>query len=182
MAINNLDISKVRNLKTVLSKTPNGSDASELMRKLGLWTYASHMRDHERPEFLKNLGTADDLSISTQLGIWTSEYGRITELHGAFVGQKEQVKLQLKGATAEARVRIRRKNREGENPKSMAAAELNDLVESDPQVMEILDKLAILELILAQTAATKEATAQYIATISREISFRDAQAKSKNYR
>jgi hypothetical protein len=185
MAINDLDISKVRSLSQVLARTPNGLSAIELARRLGLWTYVSHQNDNVRQPFIANLETATDEEITAQAGYWTSEFGRILELQGVFLGQREQLRIQLKVALAESRSRARKahsqESTKSPRPKPLTATELNDMAEEDAEVISLQEKLGLMELLLAQTGAAKEATTQYLATLSREISFRGDHMKARLY-
>ena len=173
-----LNIAGVRSLSHVMERTPNGNDAILLATKLGLWTASAHNSVTERPAFPRTFPDGAS-ELSNMLASWSSEYGRIAELVGLLVGQQQYLKTHGKRLRASARAKARREQAEGE--KALAISALNDLAEDDSAVLENDEKLALVELLFSQAQATKEATAQYLAAISREISYRDAQMKARLY-
>lgn len=186
MAAEDLDISGVKSLASALERTPNGRDAVALATRLGIWTVGAHNNVDERPAFPRNVSEVDADGLSNLLSAWTSEYGRITELVGALNGQIAQLKIRAKGARAAARSRIRKeyaKDLEGDGKavKLPSSTALNDEAEEDPAVIDIDQRLALVELLHAHASAAKEATSQYLASISREIAYRDAQMKARMY-
>lgn len=174
-----LNISGVRSLTQVLERTPNGNDMVVLATKLGIWTAAAHNTVTERRPFPKNLSDMGPNELTNLLAEWTSEFGRITELVGLLNGQKEQLKIRGKSLRAAARSRLRRDHPKDEKP--LASTALNDAAEEDTGVLENDERIALVELLLASATATKEATQQYIGSISREIAYRDAQMKARMY-
>lgn len=170
----------LRNVKTLqqaLERTPNGVDAVALATKLGIWTAESHKATPQRKAFPSNVAALGPNELSDLMAYWTSEFGRINELAGVLVGQRELLKLKGKAARAAARSRLRR---EKSNEKLSSTA-LNDAAEEDAAVLEADERLQVVEVLLAQIQAAKEATQQYIASASREISYRDAQMKARMY-
>ena len=101
------------------------------------------------------------------------------ELCGAITGQEALLKIQLKSAIAAARGRIRRNN--AEEGKTLTQKGLEELVAGDPSVLDLVEQTGLLSLLGAHANAAREATGQYLNTISREISFRDAQMKARIY-
>jgi hypothetical protein len=178
MSTEDLDLSSIRSLTAALARLPTGTDAVELSKKLGLWTTTAHMEVPERPKFKVNLSELTPDQISNEAGLWTGEFGRITELAGALIGQREQIKIRARKARAEARSRARATSTATKAP---TAAAINDLAEEDPSVIDQEERLALVETLLAATSAAKEITQQYLATLSREIAFRDAQLKGRIY-
>jgi len=178
MAGEDLNFSNIRSLSAALDRLPTGTDVVELAKRLGLWTTQAHMSVAERPLFKANLADLTHAQISNEAGRWTADFGRITELYGVLIGQREQIKVRLKLARAEARTRVRAAHTE---TKALTVAAINDQAEEDPAVLDEEQRLALVETLLAQVSATREISQQYLATLSREISLRDAQLKAKLY-
>lgn len=186
--------SGITNLNDVISALPDGKSFETLCRNMGIWSAALHRHTGERAAFPSNLATLTPEDISNELGTWTSEFGRLAELLGALSAHRERLRIGLKSATARARSNARKAAAEagvveGEDtgarsalkPKNITAGELSDLAEEDPTVIEVNDKLVVVEMMYIQIGAVKEATAQYLASISREIAYRDAQMKARIY-
>jgi hypothetical protein len=55
------------------------------------------------------------------------------------------------------------------------------MAEEDPSVVDLLEQSGLLAVLAAHADGAKEATQQYLASISREIAFRDAQMKARIY-
>jgi hypothetical protein len=179
MAAEDLNLTGVKSLNQALARTRNGTAAVELANRLGLWTEPVHQRRQERPAFPATLSDLTPSQISDLYAAWTAEFGRILELRGAIEGQEGLLRIQLKSAQASARARLRRAVAEGE--KSPSKDTLNDQVDEDPVVIDLVEQLGLLAVLAAHADAAKDATTQYLATISREISFRDAQMKARIY-
>jgi len=179
MASEDLNLTGVKSLNQVLSRVKNGVASVELANRLGLWTEPAHTRKNSRPEFPVKLSDLTPQQLSDLYSAWTGEFGRIVELCGTINGQEALLRIQLKSAQASARARIRRNLQEGERAPSQGA--LNDQVDEDPAVVDLIEQSGLLLVVGAHATAAKEATAQYLATISREISFRDAQMKARIY-
>lgn len=180
MAAEDINLSGIKNLNTALARMRNGTAAAEMATSLGLWTAARHQGKQSRAEFKAKLSTQTPSEISDLYGEWTAEFGRIVEICGLINGQEALIKIGLKSAQASVRSRLRRVAIEAKE-KSPTAGSLNDLVDEDPTVMDLIEQMGLLAVLSAHASAAKEATAQYLATISREISFRDAQLKAKIY-
>lgn len=179
MAVEDLNLVGIKNLEQALARTRNGTALVELARKLGLWTQSAHDSVTVRPEFPPKLSELTPAQLSDLNGRWTAEYGRILELCGAINGQEALLKIGLKSAIATARVRAR--NAQPADAKPLPLATLADLAEEAPDVIDIHEQMGLLALLSSVCLAAKDATAQYLATISREISFRDAQLKAGVY-
>jgi hypothetical protein len=175
------DLSTIRNLTEVLQATPNGTAIAELGRRLGLWTRAAQDGGNERRAFTANLGHLDAEPLSDEYGYWTSEFGRITELHSLLTGQKTQLAEKGKRLRASARTRLRQDQRTRPEEKPYSEAALKDMAEDDAGVLTNDRMQVVVETLLSMTAGAKEATQQYLATISREIAYRDAQMKARIY-
>lgn len=175
--LNNPD--SVNSIIASLSKSENGSIALVLATKLGLWSVGSHKETISRSNFPYEISSLSHSQLSDLYSRWTSEFGRITELCGAINGQEFLLKLKIKTAQAKARSIIRSSS--SSSGKALSSTALNELADEDITVIELVEQGALLQLISAHANAAKEATAQYLASISREISFRDAQLKAKIY-
>lgn len=156
---------------------------ADMLRRLGLWTTRSHASIDERRPFLRNLAEAGPDQLADEHAYWTSEAGRITELHGFLVAQKVKSDLELKLAAAKARTTIRRQNQNRTGPDGkpvkMTAAEVNDQAEGQQVLIDAREASAIIETTLASLAATKEATLLYLNTLSREITRRGDLLKAR---
>ena len=178
MAAEDLSLSGVKTLDQALARTRTGVDAVKLAERLGLWSTTAHGRANQRPDFPTRISELTPAQLSDQFAIWTAEFGRITELTGVLSGQESMLKLHLKAAQAAARARIRRAAAEGEK---FTATALSDAADEDPAVADLIDQQGLLVVLTAHASAAKEATQQYLTTISREIAFRDAQLKARVY-
>lgn len=179
MAAEDLNLTGVKTLNQVLARTRNGTAAVELAKQLGLWTETAHQAKRLRDAFPERLSELTPSQLSDLYAKWTGEYARVLELCGAITGQEALLRLQLKSAQAAARARIRRAVPAEAKPPSSGA--LADQADEDAAVTDLIEQSGLLVLLGAQAQAAKEATAQYLATISREISFRDAQMKARIY-
>lgn len=179
MELNKLDLSDVKSFISIIEKTSTGLSSIDIAKKLGIWTPSLHAISDERPTFTKELSTLTPTQLSNTYGLWTAEFGRLMELIGVISGQEQLIKVQLKSALASARSRIR--NAKPASDKTYTLSQLNDLAEEDETVLSYQQDLAIINMLLAYLSASKEATSQYISSISREIAWRDAQIKGKIY-
>lgn len=179
MTTEDLNLSGIKNLAQVLTRTKNGTAAVELMNNLGLWTQNAHERKNVRAEFPSKISDLAPSQLSDLYSKWTADFGRIVELCGIITGQEALLRIQLKSAQAATRARMRRGvPSETKHPTSAA---LNDMVDEDPTVLDLLEQHSLIVVLGAHLGATKEATSQYLASISREISFRDSQMKARVY-
>ena len=163
----------------VLGSTPTGSEMLRIGRDLGLVSTSINQKI-ERKAFTRNISGLGPREISDQQSLWASEYGRLCELHGLLVGQRDYLNLQLRSAKAKARSRARAKHaEENDSRKPPTATELNDLAEEDATVQTITEQIGVVELLAASTNAAKEATDRYLQALSREISFRCTQMEAR---
>lgn len=179
MTTEDLNLSGIKNLAQVLARTKNGAAAVELMNNLGLWTQSAHERKNIRAEFPSKISDFTPSQLSDLYSKWTADFGRIVELCGIIAGQEALLRIQLKSAQASTRARIRRGI--PSETKQPTSAVLNDMVDEDPSVLDLLEQHSLVVVLGAHLTATKEATGQYLASISREISFRDSQMKARVY-
>jgi len=178
MAVEDLNLAAVKDLKGALSRTRNGADTVKLAGKLGLWTEELHDAQLRRQAFPKQLSDLTPSQLSDLYSAWTAEFGRVLELCGALDGQNALLKVQAKSAEASARARARRA---ASDQKALTQQALSDLAAESPEVQDVHGQQALVAVLSAHAQAAREATAQYLATISREISFLDAQMKARIY-
>ena len=185
MGVEDLDLKGLMSFGQAMERLPQGRAAVDLARKMGLWTTISHREVAERKRFPSKLSDMGPNELSDEHAHWAADFGRLVELAGALNAQMQYLKLTSKRARAAARSRVRRERLEAPEgqpaPKQPTVAELNDLAEEDPAVMDVDAQIAMVEMLLAHVNATREATTQYLASLSREISFRDAQMKARLY-
>jgi hypothetical protein len=179
MASEDLNLTGIKTLDQTLARTRNGAAAVELAKRLGIWTTEAHANPRLRPRFPEALSELTPAQLSDLYGHWTGEFGRILELLGAVSAQESLLRIQLKGAQAAARARIRRA--QPADAKPLAIAALNDQADEDPVVLDLVEQTALLAVLSAHASAARDATTQYLSTISREIAFRDAQLKARVY-
>lgn len=180
MASEDLNLNGLKSLQQALERTPTGAAAVLLARRMGIWTTNAHNNPKERPEFHADLSGLEHNQLSRALSLWTAEYGRIIEVNGILSGQDQALKIELKSAQASARSRVRRQ-REKDELKPLSVSDLKDMADEDPAVVDLYERATLLVILIASASAAKEATAQYLASISREIAFRDVQMKAKIY-
>ena len=166
-------------IEGVLSKIQGAPELFSMARNLGLWSDEAHSKQITKPPFRSDLSKLAPSELSDLYGIWTYEFGRIVEICGVLTGQENLLKIQLKSALATARARIRRSQPDGAKPVTNAL--IVDLADEDPLVAKVYEQMAIITVMLSQAVASKEITSQFLATLSREISWRDAQIKAKIY-
>jgi hypothetical protein len=176
MASNDMNLDGLRNIKSALSRLPNGGESVDLAARLGLWSSEAHAPVIARRAFPQNLAQLDDVALSNAHGYWTSEAGRIGEVNGAINGQRELNKIHLKRARAAARGRVRLSLGEGEK---MTATQINDKAEEDSAVLDLDEQAALIELLSAHAKAALEATEQYLSTLSRQITLRTGGAQHR---
>lgn len=179
MAAEDLNLNGLRSLNQALARTKNGAASVELATKLGLWSQSAHTNPSIRPPFRRSLSDLSHGQITDLYAEWTAEFGRITELCSAISGQDALLAIQMKSALASARSRIRRS--QPADAKPMTAQNLSDIANDDQSVIDLLEQSGLLAVLTAHAQGAKEATQQYLASISREISFRDAQMKARIY-
>jgi len=179
MSAEDLNLSGVKTLDQALSRTRNGVAAVELAKRMGIWTESAHQHPKVRPPFPAQMSDLALSQLSDLYAQWTGEFGRVVELCGVVAGQDALLKIQLKTCVASARARILRGRPADAKP--LSAQNLSDQSEEDPAVKDLLEQTGLIAVLKAHTDAAREATAQYLVTISREIAFRDAQMKARVY-
>lgn len=195
MTTGTMNLGDLKNLSAVLARTPNGAEVSALAERLGLLTAGSLGRVRERRRFIVNVSELDAAALSNEQAYWAGEFGRIVELVGLLQGQEKYLALRAKQVRSQARGRVRRLNenveveeggdettatkKSGAKVVKMTATQVNDLAENDPAVMDVENQSSLVVVLAASALAAKEATAMYLSTLSREISFRCSQMDNK---
>jgi len=174
-----VDLSDVKSLSQVLSRTPNGEAVATLAERLGLLTKGSVKASSARRGFVADIARLSPAQLSNEQSFWAGEFGRIVELIGLLQGQEKQLALRGKAARSSARSRIRR-DAEAEGAK-ITATSVNDDAEDDPAVRDVEEQSTVVTVLLSSALAAKEATAMYLSVISREISFRCSQMDARIY-
>lgn len=185
MGVEDIDLQGVRSFGQAMERLTQGPAALELARRMGVWTSEAHRSVPERRAFKARLSALGPSELSDEHGYWAADFGRLVEMAGALNAQLHLLRLESRRARASARARIRRERSqrvEGQPaPKAPTIAELNDLAEEDLSVEDVDTRTTLVEMLLAHVNASREATTQYLSSLSREISFRDSQMKAKLY-
>lgn len=176
MAAEDLQLGRINTLTQALERIPQGRDAYELSRRLGLVT-PEYAHPEERDRFPAKFSELSPDQLSDLNAYWLSESGRLTELVGSLAGHLKLLGLQEKAARAAARSRARANVEEG--ARKPTQSELNDLAEEDESVIDLIEKLAYIELLHAQVKATLDATRKYLDGIDKEIILRTSQMKAR---
>lgn len=199
MGINGTKLVDVKTIASGLSHLANGRDLVDLAKRSGMWTTELQSQEWERPRFPKELGRLGPVELSDNFALWTSEFGRLAELLGHLNAHHDSLKVQAKAARAAARGRLRRKilaeieeeesatlaaevagkKKAVKKPKTITASAINDEAEEDPAVGNADAALNSLETLISIASSAKEATTMYIQTLSREMSYRETQAKQR---
>lgn len=173
-----------RTTNELIKQLPEGSTPfATMLRKLGLWTSVAHNTVDERRPFQKNLASIGPDSLADEHAYWTSEAGRVSELHGFLMAQKVRTDLEVRIATSKARAQVRQ-NHVGKVDASgkavkLTTTEVNDLAEAQQVLADARENAVLVESTLAAVAATKEATLLYLNTLSREITRRGDLMKAR---
>lgn len=177
-------IPSARTTNELIKQLPDGAvPFSSMLKKLGLWTAVAHNAIDERREFVKNLASVPPDALADENAYWTSEAGRLSELHGFLMAQKVRTDFDVKIATAQARAQVR-KNNVGKTDAAgklikLTSTEVNDLAEGQTVLSDARERAVLVESTLAAVAATKEATLLYLNTLSREITRRGDLTKAR---
>lgn len=168
----------VTSVNELVSLMPEASAVKAAMMKLGLWTNNIHeyRNIQERRPFPNNLGNLGPEQLADEYAWWTSELGRISELHGVLCSQKVWTDLQVRTALAQARSNTRKSkvhttDADGKT-KKLTQGEVNDIAETDPALMTARNNEALVDSYLAAITPMKDVTIAYLQTLSREITRR----------
>ena len=166
-----------RTTNELIKQVPGHSvQFANMLKRLGLWTSRAHDGIDERRQFVSNLAAISPDQLAEEQSYWSSEAGRITELHGFLQAQSMQTGLKVKQAQATARTAVRQRNAgktdAAGTPIKLTAGEITDLAETETVLKEAREQAVFVESALVAVAATKEATFLYLNTLSREITRR----------
>lgn len=174
-----MHLGDIGSLREALKRLPDGVEAVKMMDRLGIFSTAAHRNPGTRQPFPKQFHehSPDQLSdLSAQV---ISDAGRIFELVGILNGLEAKLKIKSRALRARARAKARR-DWSGDR-KAPTKAELDDLAEEDPSVIEVDEQMALLALLLASANAAKESSILYKEGVSREITYRGAQLNARMY-
>jgi hypothetical protein len=172
-------MSSVSALRQALERIPEGADVVRMFAKLGLWTSEAHKVVTARKAFPSEFSKLGPEELSDLSARVASDGGRIMELVGLLSGLEVRLSLRLKAARATARSKARRAL--PEDHKAPTKSELDDQAEEDPTVIELVEQMGLLQMMLAQATAMKDASQLYKEAVSREITYRGDQMKSRMY-
>lgn len=179
MGVEDLNLGGLTSLDKVAKRVRSGTETIDMAKALGLWTEEVHKATQSRPAFPSNLSELTPGQLSDLYARWTAEFGRVVELCGWLDGLEGALKIRLKSTQLSVRARIRRN--QPPEAKALSVAALSDMVEEDPAVVDLVEQSMLLVVLAGQLKAAREVSAQNLATISREIAFRDAQMKARIY-
>lgn len=160
-------------LEEFFNAFPSSRQALDQAKKLGIWTSSGHSAIPEKRDWPRQFSALSDDALSDANSLWSHEAARVTELVGFLESQKLSAVLKHKTAKAAARMRVRSSLDKG------TAAEIDDRASSDPGLLTADESLIKVEVLLTQAKAYKEAAILVLSSISREISFRQAQYNAK---
>lgn len=149
------------------------------MTRLGLWSTEAHKNPQTPKTFPRAFSQLSAEQLSDLNARIISEAGRIMELVGLLGGLEAQLKIKVKAVRASARSRIRKGW--DVDLKAPTKSEIDDLAEDDPSVIEIEEQMGLLQLLMSQSHATRDAHQMYREGVSREITYRGAQMQSRMY-
>lgn len=150
-----------------------------MFARLGLWSSDAHRNPPTRERFPQEFSKLGPQELSDLSARVVSDAGRVAELVGLLAGLEVRLKIRSRAARAAARSRLRREW--PEDTKAPTKAELDDLSEEDPAVIELEEQLGLLQLMIAQASAVKEANQMFRESVSREIAYRSAQMQARLY-
>lgn len=173
------NLGSVTALREALERLPDGTEVVRMFAKLGLWTSELHRNSLERralPSEFSKLSAQELSDLSSRV---VSDAGRVLELVGLLTGLDAKLRIKIRAAKAAARSRSRRAW--PEDAKAPTKTELDDLADEDTAVVTLEEQAGLLQVMLAQANAVREANQMYREAISREITYRSAQLQSRVY-
>ena len=182
-----ISLDGMRSLNNVLQRLPDGEQALALVRRMGLWSPRVHDPSDGRVRtFPTNYSALQGTRLSDECAYWQSEAFRATELCGLLEGQRVKLVTEGKSLRAATRAKLRRKHREdaaaaGQDAKvkDPSATQLNDEVEESADVQQLDATVGMLLVVLESAKAYKEACLNGCASLSREISLRQAMMNAR---
>jgi hypothetical protein len=190
MSTANLNLSRISSVPNGLERVPQGRDVYELGIRLGLIT-EGYRTPSPRPVFPSDFPD-NPVQLGTMLATWTAEAGKLTEYVGVLSGLSKLTAMEERAARARARGRIRREQQQSllalqdeanaaaqidgkkavvVRAKALTKSDLDDMSEEDPDVLEVLERAMLIELLLASAKAALDATkGLYVEAIYKKIS------------
>ena len=174
-----VDMNDISSLQQVLKRTPNGEALGRLSERLGLITGGVLQGSVARKPFVANISSLGENQLSDALSYWGAEQGRVISIIGLL--QAEEKVLAMKAKEARSRIKnvIRAEARENET--KFTETEVKDKAEEHAEILGLEERSQVVEMMLAVSLASKEATTGYLTVISREISFRCARMATGTY-
>lgn len=178
-----LNIAGINTLAGLIERLPLGQPAQDLAKRLAVWTTSAHQNlSAERKVYPRTLSNLTEGGLSDTYAYWNAELIRLHELHGLLEGQRKYVELLVKKERAHARSAVRQKYEEdlaaaGPDVKvsKPTAGEINDRAEDSEAVLAAVESLGLLDVVMSSVLGYREACITATASLSREISFRQAQ-------
>jgi hypothetical protein len=172
-----LNLASIRSVRDSVSRLPSGAELLQLATRLGLWTDSAHTSPTARKMFPGKFSTLGPDELSDLYAEWISDAGRLAELCSILAGHRDRLSLQLKAERSRARSRLRATNPD----MKYTAAALDDGVAGDQGLRDLEEAFELVTVLLAAAEGAKEATAVYLTGISREITYRTEQMRSRMY-
>lgn len=157
-----------------------GQDAMQIMtllRNLGLWTSDYHKTPFGSKPFNTQVSQLTSEGLANEIGYWTSEFQRTSELLGYLRGYRAKIDSSLKREWAVSRNRIREREasaaaREARAVKKFTTQEINDLAMTEEPLAKLIDDLDNINVLYYQVEQAKEYIEAARTTLSREITRR----------
>jgi hypothetical protein len=172
-----LNLGSIRSVRDSVARIPSGAELLQLATRLGLWTEAAHTNPPARKLFPGQFSTLGADELSDLYAAWISDAGRLAELCSILSGHRDRLSLQIKAERARARSRVRLAHPEVK----YSAAALDDAVAAEQGLRDLEDAFELVTMLLAAAEGAKEATTVYLTGISREITYRTEQMRSRVY-
>jgi hypothetical protein len=172
-----LNLASIRSVRDSVARLPSGAELLQLATRLGLWTESAHSDPPARNRFPGKFSALGADELSDLYAAWISDAGRLAELCSVLSGHRDRLSLQVKAERARARSRMRAANPEVK----YSAGALDDAVASDQAIRDLEEAFELVTMLLAAAEGAKEATTVYLTGISREITYRTEQMRSRMY-
>ena len=172
-----LNLGSIRSVRDSVARLPSGTELLQLATRLGLWTEEAHTNPPARKLFPGQFSTLGADQLSDLYAAWVSDAGRLAELCSVLAGHRDRLSLQLKAERSRARSRVRLAHPEAKH----TAASLDDAIAADQTIRDLEDAFELVTMLLAAAEGAKEATGVYLTGISREITYRTEQMRSRMY-
>ena len=172
-----LSLGTIRSVRDSVARLPSGTELLQLASRLGLWTEETHSSPPARTPFPGQFSSLGADQLSDLYAAWISDAGRLAELCSVLAGHRDRLTLQLKAERARARARVRAAQPDAKH----TAVSLDDAVASDQTIRDLEAAFELVTMLLSAAEGAKEATGVYLTGISREITYRTEQMRSRMY-